>query len=180
MRTTMATHATPESETSEPRREQLVRRLFDAVYGTGELYHVDDLVAPDYVGQWPDAGDRIVGPAGVKTHATRFRLALARLTLDIDTVAVENDTFVARWTASGYLERPYLGVDPTGHMGRVGEEPHGPAVTLSGVTRGTFRSGSIVESRTTVTLDSEVSAAESPPDWSAGTVPSTVASLGGH
>lgn len=170
---------------AESETERAVRRLLEAAYGAGELGEVDELVAPDYVGYWAGTGDVVAGRGGVKTHAAQFRLAFGRMSLDVEAVEVDGAAFEARWTARGRLERPFLGVEPSGVIGAAGEEPHGPAVTLSGIARGTVRAGQLVESATAWTLEGadfqaaagfdEVPAAPAPVAPPAGPVPASSA-----
>lgn len=158
----MAIHEPPESESASRPDARSVRRLLERVYGEGELHHVDDLVAPDYVGRWAGTDDVAVGPPGLKAHAARFRAALGGVSLDIDAVETAGASFEARWSVRGRLERPLLGVEPSCVVDAAGTEPHGPAVTLSAVSRGVVRAGELVETETAWTLEGPDIDASSP------------------
>ncbi|MDX1746057.1 MAG: ester cyclase [Halobacteriales archaeon] len=144
------------------KNERVARRLVESVYGTGRLVHIDDLISADYVGRWVGTGGLQVGSAGLRNHAARFRLAFGRLDLTVEASHECGGTVEVSWSARGYLERPFLGVQPTVVSGRAGEEPHGPAVTLSAVTRGRIRAGRLVESTTVWTLDGDGISRSSP------------------
>lgn len=133
--------------------ERAVRRLFERVYSGGELPAVKDLVAPDYLGYCTGVSDTYLGPAGVKSHATRLRAAFFGLRFDIDDIRGTPDGIVVQWTATGRLERAIMGVHPACNIGRSGEEPGGPEVTVSGRTSLKMTGGKVRESYIDWNLD---------------------------
>lgn len=140
-------HSTTNRSQTDNRNEAVVRLLFERVYSKGELSRIGDIVTPDFSGESTDSPTTLLGPDGFRSHVLRLRTTFYALTMEIDELHVQGDTFVVSWTARGSQERRFQGVDPMITIGQVGEEPHGNHVALSGETRGVIRDGRIHESR---------------------------------
>lgn len=124
-----------------------VRSLFERVYSKGELNLIDDVVTSDFIAESTESSHAYLGPGGMRAHVIRLRAAFRGFTIGIDDLHVQGDTFEVSWTARGTHERRFRGVDPVCDLGRVGEEPRGNRLAVSGDTRGTVRNGKIHESR---------------------------------
>lgn len=124
-----------------------VRSLFERVYSKGELNLIDDVVASDFIAESTESSRASLGPGGIRAHAIRLRTAFHGFTIGIDDLRLQGDTFEASWTARGTHERRFRGIDPRCDLGRVGEEPHGNRIAVSGETSGTIRNGKIGEIR---------------------------------
>lgn len=147
---TKPTAVTPESEPAEPvsANERMVRHVFEASLGSGNLSVISDALAPDYAGQVDGVPDLPRRPAGFERFVTQLRRALFDLDVTIDGVVARRADVVVRWTASGRQERPFLGVEPTCVVGDAGQEPGGKQMTLSAVTIARVEDSEIQESRT--------------------------------
>lgn len=143
---------TPRNELSGE-TEQVVRRLFEEVYAGGELQVAAEIVTPDYVGYCTGTGAVYSGPAGLKEHAARVRSSLFELSIRVDAVHGTAERFLVVWTATGRLERPFGGIQPSCVIGPAGDEPGGPTVSIDGVLEGTARDGDLQEARMTWLLD---------------------------
>lgn len=123
--------------------EQALHRLFERVYSEGDLTVAGEVVAADFEGRCTGTSEPFHGVVGVKEHASRLRSALAGLTVEIDDLRRTPEGFQARLTAQGRFERPFSGVEPTCVIGRAGEEPRGPTVTISGELSGRVTAGAL-------------------------------------
>lgn len=121
----------------------VIRHCLERVYSKGELSLVDQLVASDFVGESDESPVAYLGTEGVKAHVIKLRRAVDGLTIAIDDLRIESDTFEVSWTASGMHERRFLGIEPTCNIGQAGEEPHGNRIAVAGLTTGTISDGKI-------------------------------------
>lgn len=122
-----------------------LRRLFVEGYSAGRLQVVEDLVAPGFEGFCTGNDDVYRGPDGVRAHIVRLRSAILGLDVTIDDVRGSPDGVEVRWTASGRLERPVMGVQPACVIGRAGEEPGGPDIRVTGRARVVTTDGVVQE-----------------------------------
>lgn len=123
--------------------EEVLHRLFERVYSEGDLTVAGDVVATDFEGRCSGTTEPFHGIAGVKEHASRLRSAFVGLTVEIDDLRRTPEGFQARLTAEGRFERPFAGVEPTCVIGRAGEEPRGPTVTIAGDVSGRVTGGAL-------------------------------------
>lgn len=121
----------------------LIRHCLERVYSNGELSLVNQLVAPDFVGESNESSAAHLGTEGVKAHVIQLRRTLNGFTITVDGLRLEGDTFEVSWTACGAHERRFLGIDPTCNIGQAGEEPHGNRIAVAGLTTGTISDGKI-------------------------------------
>lgn len=128
--------------------EIIIRHLFEASLGSGNLTVAHNALAPDYMGHVAGMPDLPPGPAGFKRFVTRLRRAVFDLDVRIDDVVARDTDVMVHWTASGRHERPFLGVEPTCVVGDVGQEPGGKQVTLSAITIAQISGSRLQESRT--------------------------------
>jgi steroid delta-isomerase-like uncharacterized protein len=89
----------------------VARRLYEEVFGSGDLELLDDIALDEYVehNPLPDQGR---GLRGLKDRVAALRDALApRFT--IEDVIAEGDKVVVRWTNSGSHVGEFAGIPPT-------------------------------------------------------------------
>lgn len=137
----MPNEASDNSDHDEEINEAIIRRLFERVYSKGELYGVDELIAPGFVGSSIESADAYCGPDGLKSDVIRLRSAFGGFTIEIDDIQLTGGLFAVSWTARGTHEQRFQGIDPVCIVGEVGEEPHGTPITVAGVTEGLIREG---------------------------------------
>lgn len=126
----------------------VVRHVFEASLGSGNLSVINDALAPDYAGHVDGLPDMPHGPTGFEQFVSRLRRALFDLVVTIDGVVARGGEVVVRWTASGRHERPFLGFEPTCVIGDAGRQPGGRRATLSAITVARVEDAEIQESRT--------------------------------
>lgn len=129
-----------------PTNERAILRLFEQVYSGGELLDVEDIVAPDYRGYCSGTRATYHGRSGVKSHVARLRAAFYGFEFHIHDIQGISDGIAVRWTVTGRLERPVMGLQPECIIGRKGEEPGGPDVTVTGRTSLKMTNGKVRES----------------------------------
>lgn len=125
--------------------EDVIRSLFERVYSKGVLNLVDELLASDFTASSSTSDDPYHGPQGMKAHVSRLRVAFHGFTIDINTLHVVGDAFEVHWTARGRHERPFMGMEPTCHIGQAGEEPCGTRFTVTGDANGVLTNEGIKE-----------------------------------
>jgi hypothetical protein len=119
--------------------EAFVRRAVEEIWNRGDLDVADELFAMTYVNHQGLITDLVRGPEAVKVSAAMFRVAYPELHVTVDEVTVDTeDTVVLRWTALRTMTRG----TPECTAGTVSQ------TLLTGITRGRFASGRIVESWT--------------------------------
>ena len=93
--------------------EALVRRLIEEGFNQGKAEVADELVADNLVEhQWYGPG-HAPGPEGVKAVILSLRRAFSDFRLEIEDLAVTDDTVWLRMTGSGTNDGPYMGNEPT-------------------------------------------------------------------
>ncbi len=98
--------------------KEIVRRLVEEVWNTGNLTVADLLTAPNYVDHTAPAGWP-VGPAGLRQAVAHNRLTFPDLHYTIEELVAEGDRVLTRWTMHGthrgtFRHRVYGVVPPTG------------------------------------------------------------------
>ena len=111
----------------------LVRRMFEEAYNANNLAIVDEVIAKDYVGYYPDSQKKR-GPEEVRQHFARDHAGWPDALITIDDQVAEGDKVVTRWTWGG---------THTGHWFKV--VPTGKYSTCPGVTISRIAGGKIVE-----------------------------------
>lgn len=125
--------------------EQVLHRLFDAVYSEGDLSVVEGLVPADVRAYCAGTERTYQGVSGLKAHAARLRAIFHGLTFDVEEFHRTPGGFVMGLTATGRFERAFGGVRPSCRMGSVGQEPGGPMVTMTGAVEGVVTDGQLLE-----------------------------------
>jgi steroid delta-isomerase-like uncharacterized protein len=99
--------------------KQIVRRLYEEVFGLGWLDVAEQLVHPD-CRDLHDPQDRR-GPARVKEVAAMLRSAFPDQRWDIAELLAEGDHVAMYCTWTGTHDGPFMGIPPTGRRASV---PH--------------------------------------------------------
>ena len=110
------------------------RRIFEEVWGQGNLDLIDEVCTEDFINHDPMTGDtdREAG----KQVIAGYRQAFPDLHFEIDEIFEAGDKVVARWHAEGTFENEFMGLQPTGQRG----EP------IGGINIDRFEDGRIAES----------------------------------
>jgi predicted ester cyclase len=94
------------------------RRLYEEVFGNGNLAIADELMAPDVVSHGPGAPDQI-GTEGIKRQAQLLRTAIPDLAATLKFQVADAEGVTSYWTGSGThtgdLMLPAGPVGPTGN-----------------------------------------------------------------
>ncbi|ASO20680.1 steroid delta-isomerase-like uncharacterized protein [Actinoalloteichus hoggarensis] len=96
------------------------RRLvhhFTEAFNTGNLAHLDECIAEDYVQHNPDVPP---GRAGLRGTVTRWRSFVTDLRVHADDVIAGEQRVVARLTVTGRQTGPLLGLPVTGRSFSLG------------------------------------------------------------
>lgn len=95
---------------------EIGRRFREDLWNTGDLTHVDDLVARDcpFHAQIPFPIDFARGPDAVRHLVFFYHLAFSEIRVTADQIVAEGDMVVVRWTARGRHTGHLLGLPPTG------------------------------------------------------------------
>ena len=110
------------------------RRVFEEVWGEGDLDLIDELCTDDFVSHDPISGD--TDREGSKQVVTQFRAAFPDLKLEVDEIFAAGDKVVARWHAVGTFENEMMGLQPTHERGS----------DIEGISIDRFEDGKIAES----------------------------------
>jgi predicted ester cyclase len=98
-------------------RKAMSRRLYEEVFGIGNLGAADAILADDCVSHGPGAPAEI-GAEGIKRQALILRGAIPDLRVELEDQLAEGDRVASRWTGSGTntgpLKRPDADIPPTG------------------------------------------------------------------
>ena len=100
------------SRTESATAHHVVRQLMTDVLGGGNLDHLSELVAPNYVGHF-SSGD-YYGPEGLRIDVATFRTAFPDLTVRLDELFECGDRVIRRFTIQGTQTELFLGHPPTG------------------------------------------------------------------
>jgi predicted ester cyclase len=90
----------------------VIRRIVEEVWHQGNLSVIDELYAPNYVGQSPP--EMMHGPKGYKECVIKYRSASPDIRFTIEDMVAEGDKVAARWTIRGTHTGEGLGMAPTG------------------------------------------------------------------
>jgi predicted ester cyclase len=82
------------------RRKVAAARLYQEVFGRGDLAAADEILAPDIVSHAVSLPPRI-GTAGIKAQAVLLRTAFPDLGVSLEDQVAEGDRVVSRWFGSG-------------------------------------------------------------------------------
>lgn len=104
---------------SDERNKQIVRRLYEKVFGEGQLEVADQLVHAE-CRDLHDPRDRR-GPARVKEVATMLRSAFPDQSWEIGQLVAEGDRVAMYCTWTGTHAGTFMGIPPTGRRASV---PH--------------------------------------------------------
>ncbi len=77
-----------------------VQLFVEAVWNSGRLELIDQLVAADYVGHVPSLDPAVIGPEGVRQLVSSHRGAHPDLYIKIEDQIAEDDRVVTRWYAT--------------------------------------------------------------------------------
>jgi steroid delta-isomerase-like uncharacterized protein len=113
---------------------EIAERMADEVWTQRKLDVIDELVAPDFVGNSPTDGD-FHGPDGFRTLVERYLTAFSNTNMRLDHVVADGDWVASHWTATGTHTGDLMGIAPTGKE-----------VTVQGTTFDRIANGKIVES----------------------------------
>ena len=99
-------------DTASEVNKQKVRLFVEAVWNEGRLELIDDLVAADYIGRFPQIDGAVHGPEGVRRLVSRGRQAYPDLYVKIEDQIAEDDRVATRWRATGPSGDPqcYVGI----------------------------------------------------------------------
>lgn len=111
----------------------LIVRLWEKLYGTGDVSIVDEIVADDYLNHnlLPGEGP---GADGVKHFVLSLRSAFPDLHFTVERMVATDDMVVTRWLATGTHQGDFLGAPATGRR-----------MSTSGMTMHRIENGIIVE-----------------------------------
>lgn len=105
-------------------RKMLARRLYEEVFGRGNLDAADEILAADCVSHAGGAPPR-TGTQGIKDQAMLLRTAFPDLEVTLHDQIAEDDRVASRWTGrgthAGPLNMPGSRLDPTGRPILFGE-----------------------------------------------------------
>ena len=93
--------------------ETLARRLIEEGFNEGNVDVADELIADGLVEHQWYGPNHEPGPEGVKAVMRSLRRAFSDFRLEIEDVAVADDTVWLRMTGSGTNDGPYMGNEPT-------------------------------------------------------------------
>lgn len=92
-----------------------MRRYLD-VFEQGNIEHLDELLALDYINHNPATPDLPTGPEGVKAVVSMFRSAMPDLRVVVEEMIAEGDKVATRYTLEGTHEGELFGVPATGRQ----------------------------------------------------------------
>ena len=118
--------------------KELARRLYEEVFGRGNLAAADEILAADCVSHGPGSPPS-VGAEQIKRQAMLLRSAIPDLQSILNDQVGEGDRVASRWTGRGTFTGPLP--LPTGAV-----EPNGRAVSFDEIRIDRFADGRIVES----------------------------------
>jgi predicted ester cyclase len=89
-----------------------VRLFVEAVWNEGRLDLIDELVAADYIGRFPQIDGTVHGPEGVRRLVSSGRDAYPDLYVKIEDQIAEDDRVATRWRATVPSDHPqcYVGI----------------------------------------------------------------------
>src|ERR1043165_645706 len=89
--------------TTQEQNKALTRRVYEDIFGQGQLTLIDDLVTADYIEHVPPLtpGQPTRGPEALKALVNRIRTAFPDLRITIDDMVADGDTVAVRSTWHG-------------------------------------------------------------------------------
>ncbi len=99
---------------TDEQKKKVVRQFLQGVWIDGDLGVVDNLVAPDFLGHSPGAGEPIEGPETLSQFISGYRGIFPDLTIRVDRQIADGDMVLTQWTERGT---------------HLGESPHFPPPT---------------------------------------------------
>jgi predicted ester cyclase len=94
--------------------KELVRRLTEQGFNSGDLSGVDEHFRPDYQVHAPGVPPLPPGPHAFKRAVTLFRTAMPDIHVTIEDLAGEGDRVFGRFTTRGTHTGPLMGIPPSG------------------------------------------------------------------
>jgi predicted ester cyclase len=116
----------------------LSRRLYEEVFGRGNLAAADEVLAQDCLSHGPGVPPG-VGTEGIKRQALLLRTAMPDLRVVLNDQVAEGDRVVSRWTGIGTHSGPLA--LPTGTVDGTGR-----SISFDEIRIDRFAAGRIVES----------------------------------
>ncbi len=97
----------------EALNKALFRRTYEELLNRGDLSHVEEIIAPDFLNhEAPPGMDR--GPDSMRGLVMMLRTAFPDLHFTIEDLIAEGDRVAGRLTMSGTHRGPLMGMPPTG------------------------------------------------------------------
>lgn len=97
--------------------KSIVKAYLEAVFGTGDEALLRDLIALDAFIRVPYG--TLHGPEGVSQYVAKWRSAFPPFDVVVQDVLAEENMVAVRWRTSGFHEREFLGIAPTGKNVRI-------------------------------------------------------------
>jgi steroid delta-isomerase-like uncharacterized protein len=111
----------------------VARRYFKDVWTEGQLDVIDDIMAPEVVGQ-DGNGPAMKGTAAIKGFVAAMRQAFPDASFTLTHQAVDGDLVATRWVCQATHQGEFRGIPATGNV-----------VSMTGVHLHRVRDGRIVE-----------------------------------
>lgn len=92
----------------------VVRRLFDDVFGAGDVAVVEEIFTPEVLGHDATRREPVRGVENVSQVALLFRTAFPDARFPVEDLIAEQDRVVARWRLEGTHRGAFMGIEPTG------------------------------------------------------------------
>lgn len=115
-------------------RKAVARRLYEEVFGVGNLHAADEILAEGCVSHGPGQPP-VTGREGIKAQAGLLRTAFPDLRVTCASQLAEGDSVATRWVGTGTFSGSFGGTRPTG-----------AAIRFEEIRIDRFEGGRIVES----------------------------------
>jgi len=119
---------------SAEKNKALLRRIFEEVWGAGNLDNIDEYYAADVVNHSAPP-DLLPGREGFKVYAGMLTSAFSDADLTIEDQVAEGDRVVTRWSSKSIHTGEFFGIPATGKQ-----------VTVTGIGIDRIAGGKVVES----------------------------------
>jgi steroid delta-isomerase-like uncharacterized protein len=93
----------------------VARRFFEEIWNEGDVAKVDEILAPDYMGQAPP--ETMQGREGYRQLVSKYKGALPDLQFTIDDMVAERDLVTIRWSNNWTHQGELEGMAATGVKG---------------------------------------------------------------
>ncbi len=100
------------SEFHEQNNKSVVKRFYDEVLNNGDFSLVTTMVRDDFIDNSPAPGQE-GGLDGLLKRVTTLRSAIPDLNFHVEELLADGDRVVAKWTFTGTLRTPFMGMEPT-------------------------------------------------------------------